>query len=498
MQATGVSEDASGTSQLGASDSGGVALDSAMGHQVAPADRSARFVDFAITARDRTLPADVAATARLVLIDTVGAMVGACAARYPIGGILHEYAREQGGAHMASVVGADFMTGPALAATVNATLAYALDVESLVGASITHAAAVVVPAAIAVAEAHGATGKELITAIVMGIEGADRISRAITPQAMYASGFHPSAVAGAPAAALAASLILRLDSSSTHRALGLACTQSSGLMAWERDPTEQSRPFNVGIAARNGVTAALLARLGYGGPHDAIAGRDGLLHAFGGERASWRVLDEELGTRFAIRDSHFKQFACCAFLQSGAEAVVKLAEEHRFDPADVDTIELHYPRTGAPVIDGNPLRSHCAQYVLAVALTRHEVTFDDIATDWRLRDATIRELSRCVSVRHSVELDRNFPAKYTSRVVIGLRNGDRFEATVAFPRGHPKNPMTLAELTAKFRRLAVPVIGEEAAHRLEALIDTLDSAESVRPLAKALRSTEHVAIPGVG
>ena len=311
---------------------------------------------------------------------------------------------------------------------------------------------------------------------------------------MYARGFHPTSVAGSPAAALTASVILRLDSLTTLRALGLACTQSSGLMAWESDSTEQSRPFNVGIAARNGVTAALLARLGYGGPEDAIAGRDGLLYAFGGERASWEMLDEKLGERFAIIESQFKQFACCAFLQPGVEAVVHLTEEHRFEAADVEMIELHYPRTGAPVIDGNALRSHCAQYVLAVALTRREVTFDDIVTDWRLTDTAIRELSRRVVVHHSLELDREFPERYTSRVVIGLRDGRRFEATVVFPRGHPNNPMTPDELTTKFMRLAMPVMGREAAHRLATLVDDIETAESVRPLARALRSHDHVPV----
>jgi 2-methylcitrate dehydratase PrpD len=98
---------------------------------------------------------------------------------------------------------------------------------------------------------------------------------------MYARGFHPSAVAGAPAAALAASRLLRLDATGASRALGLAALQAGGLMTWEADPSEQARPYNCGTAARNGVTAALLAAVGVGAPEDALTGHDGMLSAFG-------------------------------------------------------------------------------------------------------------------------------------------------------------------------------------------------------------------------
>ena len=450
---------------------------------------TAALVAYALDRPSGGFPAAVRQAARDILLDTVGAMVGACAPHLTVAGPLVRYARLEGGAPHASVVGHDLQLGPALAALVNGTLAYTLDIESIHGPSITHAAAVVVPAALAVAETTGQSGAVLVEAIVVGLDAADRISRAISPRAMYDRGLHPSSVAGTPAAALASARLLGLDASATRRALGLAASQASGLMAWEHDPTEHARPFNCGIAARNGVTAALLAQAGFGGPEDALECHGGLLGAFGDARTDATILAEGLGSRFAVLETQVKAYACCAFLQPGVNAVVELEEAHGFRPDDVADVALHFPKGGAAIIDANPVRSHNAQYVLAVALQDRDVTFDDLTADRRTQEPELAALSEKVRVVYSEPLDPEFPARFTSRVVVGLKDGREVETLVTYPKGHPQNPLAATELRTKFARLTVPVVGDTTSQALRDAIDGIESARSLGPLAALLRTS---------
>jgi 2-methylcitrate dehydratase PrpD len=149
-------------------------------------------IDYIVVTTPDKVPAKALLAARDIMLDTVGAMLGACAPRYSTARLIAAYARAEGGHPRASVVGQGFKSGPCLAALANGTLAYALDIESIHGPSITHAAAVVVPAVLAVAEDAGRTGAETLTAVVVGLDAADRLSRALTPRDQYARGLHPS------------------------------------------------------------------------------------------------------------------------------------------------------------------------------------------------------------------------------------------------------------------------------------------------------------------
>src|SRR5262249_43037203 len=148
------------------------------------------------------------------------------------------------------------------------------------------------------------------------IEVACRVSFALGPRALYARGFHPSAVCGTFGAAAAAARLLHLPAARVQVALGLALQQASGLLAWASDPTESSRPLNPGLAARNGVTAAYLARLGFGGPPTPFEKPYDAFTAFSGERHPEALLDG-WGRRWHLPGLAYKRHASCAFTHPG-------------------------------------------------------------------------------------------------------------------------------------------------------------------------------------
>lgn len=432
------------------------------------------------------LPAEVTHQAKMVLLDTLGAALAASSARYPATRILTEFAQILGGTPESTIIGKDLQTSCVHAALVNGTLAYYCDVESHHPGAILHIAAIVVPSALAVGEREGLPGKQFLASLVLGIEIGCRISYALDPRALYRRGFHPTAVAGCFGAVTTAGYLWGLDVSSFQNALGLTGTQACGLLSWVSDHTENSRPFNPGVAARNGVTAALLAKLGFGGPPDIFGGKYDLFTAFSGER-HLEELTAEIGPKYRIMESAFKLYSCCAFLHPGLDGLLKIATTHHLTIEDVEEIILRFAQTGMSVIDNNELKSHCAQYIFPIALLERQVVIDDILQDRRI-DPRIQRLSERVQVVGDAELEKTYPDQYRSIIEVVTREGKRFVEQVDWPKGYPQNPLTQAEIEQKFLDLSTPVISLQQAKEVIDLIEHIEEVENIQRLASRLRS----------
>ncbi|HEV8307578.1 MAG TPA: MmgE/PrpD family protein [Methylomirabilota bacterium] len=447
---------------------------------------STRFAERIAAFRFRDLPPGVVAQAKLIVLDTLGAMLAASAPKYPAGRLVMEFVHRLGGAPESSLVGQGSRSSCVNAALGNATLAYACDLEPHHPGAILHAPAVIVPTSLAVGEMAGADGARCLAAVVLGIEVACRVSYALDPVALYDRGFHPSAICGAFGAAAAAGHLFRLTPQRQAVALGLAMQQASGLLAWAADPTEHSRPLNPGLAARNGTTAAYLARLGFGGPPAPFDGRYDAFTAFSGH-ANPGALLADWGRRFHLSGVAYKRYASCAFTHPGLDALLGLAADERLGAADIQRIVLRFPKSGAHMIDDHPLRSHCAQYVLPVGLVFGRVGFDDIVVD-RSRHPEVARLRAGLSLVHDPDLDAGYPARYTSVVEILTGDGRRLSRRVESAKGTPANPFTPEEIRAKFRRLTAALVPPARAAALLAEVDGLDRAPGLMRLAVLLRA----------
>ena len=323
-----------------------------------------------------------------------------------------------------------------------------------------------------------------MTAIVVGVDVACRVSNAIGPRTLYARGQHPTCVAGGFGAAAAAGHLLGLNPTAMCRAWGLTGTQASGLLAWETDPTENSRPFNPGIAARNGTTAALLASFGFGGPPDIFEGQFNILDALG-DPPQAQELTTELGKRFLIRELAIKRYACCAFLHPALDGLDEIMVEGRLQADDIDAMRLRFPRSGVALIDDNPLRSHCGQYILPIYALERRVIIDDILFD-RRGEAAIAALGEKTRVLGDDGLDPEFPERYTTIVEVDAR-GTTFRRRVPYARGCPENRLTEAELEAKLRSLAKSVIDDVHIQGIIETVRGIASTPSIIPLIGLLQ-----------
>jgi 2-methylcitrate dehydratase PrpD len=435
------------------------------------------------------IPAATQTHAKHILLDTLGAMLAASQPSYPGLQRLSRYVHDDSMDGPCMIVGTDLCASPTNAALVNGYLGYALDIETLHSPSIMHAAAVVVPAALAVAEQEASRGADLLAALVLGVEIACRVSLAIGPTDLYARGFHPTAVAGSFGAAAAASLLLRQDTEQIERSFGLAATQTGGLLAWADDESEESRPFNPGIAARNGVTASRLATLGFGAPRgvfDATA-KYSVFRAWStdGVGAPSRMLDR-FGDTFAIDELTVKQYACCGFLHPALDGLLAILRSERLVAAEIAAITIRFPSAGAPIIDNNPLRSHRAQYILPLAAVRGMVLFDDVIRD-QSTDGEIRRLSEVTRFIPDDAFDQYYPERFTTEIAVTTRRGVCHRLCLEWAKGTPENPMTNADIVEKFHHLVGSRIDELRANQIVALAECLDRSPTIDELARALR-----------
>ena len=440
--------------------------------------------EYVVSTRYDSLPGDVQLRAQHILLDTLGAILSAAAPHYTTSQRILQYTLDQGGHPESILIGSNERTSCVNAALYNGTLGYSSDIESHHPGAIMHGAAIVVPAALAVAERQRSSGSDLLTAVVLGIEVACRVSLAIDPTILYSRGQHPTCIAGGFGSATAAGYLLGLTSSELCQAWGLTGTQASGLLAWETDPTENSRPFNPGIASRNGTTAAVLASYGFGGPPDIFEGKFNILNAFSDESRP-DLLTERLGKRFMINELAIKRYACCAFLHPGLDGLEQILTAQNLQANEIDAIRLRFPRSGVALIDNNPLRSHCGQYILPIYALERKIIIDDILTD-RRNEPAISSLSQKVQVLGDDELDREFPDRYTTHIEVDSR-GHTFSQLVRYAKGCPENPLTIDELEAKFRRLAGTVIENEEVETVLHEIRTLSDNPTVEHLAAHLQ-----------
>lgn len=432
------------------------------------------------------LPDEVLEQTRAMVRDGAACLRAAANPAFSTGQRISAFVHEQGGNPESSVVGHAYKTGAAHAALANGTMGYACDFEPHHPEAILHPIAIMLPVALAMAERQKSSGRDMLAAVALGCEVEYRVSMAIGPVEMYDLGFHPSSVAGCFGATAAAAFLRGLDEDAVVRALGLAGCQASGMMAWESDPTENARPFQMGVAGRNGVTAALLAAGGFGGPMAIFDHGHTMFKAYSRDPRP-DLLTADLGAKWdGIMELAIKPYSSVSFLHPALDALLGLVTEHDLKPGDVTGIELRFPTSGVHCVDGNPLKSHCAQYILPVAVAQRRIEVADLFVDRRETDAEVARLSAVTRVVADDELNKLFPDFYASIVRLETASGETLERRNDIARGYPESPISQADLDDKFYRLVTSVTPMAQAEALSRCIEHLKTPVDVTDLAALL------------
>jgi 2-methylcitrate dehydratase len=344
-----------------------------------------------------------------------------------------------------------------------------------------------IPAALAVAQAAGAEGRDLILAIALAYEVQCRFCDAAS---LRARGWD-HVTYGAFSSALAAGRLLRLDPSRLRHALGIAGVAGTALRQSRVGELSHWKGCAFAGAARHGVFAALLAQAGITGPAPIFEGANGFEKLVSGRLATnvseWA--DGANGREFMILQTSIKFWPAEYHAQSAIEAALRLRA--CVGPTDnIESVRIESHDAAVDIIGSEPEKwrpasretaDHSLPYLVAVALADGEVTAAQFAQQ-RLSEPALLDLVRRTTVSRHPELSRLYPAAVANIVTVSLRDGRARTERVDYPRGHARNPLTDAEVAAKFHTLADPVLGRERADALLACAWNLDHSSSVEEL----------------
>jgi 2-methylcitrate dehydratase PrpD len=300
--------------------------------------------------------------------------------------------------------------------------------------TVIHPSAPVLGVLLAMSTEHAVSGREFLHAFLLGIETTCRMGNAVSP-GHYQKGWHITGTCGVFGAAAAAAKVLKFDASQTAHALGLAATQAAGLVEMLGS---SARVLNAGFAARNGISAALLAQNGLEAPAHPIEGLRGFVNVFG-ENRDFGAITGELGSRWELRQVGYKRYPCGVVLQALIDASLELRRagpaprtiEIRLHPLAIERGDRPRPR------DGNEARLS-AQHCSAVALLYGAAGAEQF-TDSVVAHPEVEQLRARVRIVRDDSLDK-------AAAVVSI-DGRTL-------RVEPRQHVTDAELEGKFRRLA--------------------------------------------
>lgn len=443
---------------------------------------------FSATMRLDTLPPQVVARARLLVLDLVGNIVRARHDAESTASFLAATRVMGMAAGNSGVFGDASRYTPGGAAFLNGALAHSLDFDDTHAAASLHPGAPVIPAALAAGEMAGAAGADVLAAIVAGYEVTCRIALALPAREHYDRGFHPTATCGAFGAAAAAARVFGLDAGGVEGALGTALSQCAGSLQFLVNGAWTKR-FQVGWAAMNGLMAASLVCEGFKGASEALEGRHGFMRAYAPNPTPARAV-QDLGTVYELMNTAVKPYPSCRYGHAGIDAALALRAAHGLRADEIEAVTLGLPRSGMMLI-GQPAEKKAdprnvvdgqfsGPFVIACALATGAMGWDSYQL---LQDPTVRALLPKIRCEVDPEIEAEFPANMSGKLTIDAR-GQSFVQKVVVPKGEPANFLSEAELRAKFSGLAEAILGPEQTARLASEVLAMDRLAGVAPLMR--------------
>ena len=424
------------------------------------------------------LDAPVIEKARVCLLDMIG--VAAQAHDLPWSRQAAAYAAAMGG-DAATLLGSPARASVAEAAFANATMAHGLVQEDMHTASVSHIGVVIWPTLLALAEHERASGAELLVAGIIGYQVMARLGQALITKDV-ARRFRPTGLTGAIGAAAAGARLLRLSEDETVHALALAANTAGGLNEWPHAGGGEMF-FHPGFAARNAVTAVLLARAGAGASESALDGRAGLFAAFGGApRASLDLTGD-----WEILAVYHKPAPACNYAQTPAQAALAVRREHAIAAAEIEQVlvrsfpeAMQYPGCDHAGPYGSQLQAKMSIQFTVAAVLVHGRLDDAVFRDFA-DDSAAAHLARRVRLEEDAEFTRAYPQRQGAEVVVSLKDGRSLRQRLA-----ALEPLSPAGVRARTRAALARLLDATRAARIEREIDDCAACDDAARIARLL------------
>ncbi|HEY7165034.1 MAG TPA: MmgE/PrpD family protein [Candidatus Binatia bacterium] len=391
--------------------------------------------------------------------------------------IAYRYALETGGRSESTIVNYGNKVPALDAVFVNATFGQGCELDDLGFAAGGHLSAATVPVGLALSEKLRITGRDLLSSLVLGCDIMYRLLLSVRPSSAK-RGFHSHGIGGPFGAMVVAGRLLNLDDEQMLHAFGIAGSHASGTMEYDQTGGEVKR-VHAGIAARGGLQAALLARLGLTGPPTIIEGKRGFCRAFADEY-DLEAITRDLGKDFKIMRIWFKVYPCVATVQGVIDTLAKIMEEHPINPDEVEEIRVGISETslthGGAIYEPTDVAS--AQFSLPFSLALRLLKRDNDLSLYMNSKlwSDPKVLATAKKVKSYADSKAKGDQNYNTTMEVKLAGGRSFKAFQQYPPGSPLNPISREDLRKKFTKLAGAVLPDQ---RIEQVIDTVNRLEAL-------------------
>jgi len=455
-----------------------------------PAGATAVLAAYVAGLRYEALPPAVVEKTKACLLDTLGCMVFGATLQWTR--IVADFSREEGGKPQASLIGGAERMSVVQAVLVNSTAGHGFELDDAHTRSSMHAGSIAVATALALSEWRGpVSGRDFITALVAGYEAGLRVGIAGAGN-IFKRGFHAAGVCGVFVAAATAARLLQLDATRTRHAFGIAGSMASGLMAAQEGA--MVKRLHAGQAAKNGVTAALLASRGFTGITNVLEAPFGGFFSSMTDQRNLGALTEGLGTKWETLALGFKPYATAGAIHPALSLLDAIMAGHGLRADDIAQIDVEctthcknhvaWPYVPQGVASAQ-MNLFYALSVMALERAAMVAQFDEA----KLERPDILAFMRRIKVVVDDQFDAMGNAfRYATRLIVTTSSGDRHVQETLHRPGSEDAPLTASQLAEKFEQLAGRLLDAEARKRVQATVQSLEKLVSLEPLIAQLRA----------
>lgn len=417
------------------------------------------------------IPAAVRARAKVLMLDSIGIAFASHGYEFSKRALAAISELDGGGSF--TVIGTDKRFDLRNAVLMNGILIHGLDYDDTHSRGVIHATASILPTVLGVAVRQGRSGKDLVTAYVLGMEIATRLG-AVAKGGFHQVGFHPTGLIGAFGCTVAAGWLMGLDAQQYVDAQGLALSMGAGSLEFLNDGAWNKR-MHPGWAGVSGITAATLGRHGYTGTRFAYEGRFGLFESHLGHGSDYDIslATQGLGQVWETEKVSVKPLPACHFTHASIDAAVRLHAQG-IRPEDIKRVKVLVAEEVVKTVcepeasKRVPANSYEAQfsipYLVSTALIKGRMSLDEIEES-ALRDAQV--LALAAKTDYVLDPDSGFPKYYSGEVVVELNDGRIVREREAINRGSVDRPLTQQDVVEKFRDNARRQLRDDYAAQVE-------------------------------
>jgi 2-methylcitrate dehydratase len=433
---------------------------------------SRQIAEFALGLKFEDLPTEVVTEVKRYLYDSIGCAYGGYHTKDV--NVLRDIYLEMGGAEQATLIGFGDKIPAVNAALINSLMIRALDFNDIYWKEDPSHPSDLIPAALCTGEKVGADMKDIIVAIVLAYEFEQRLCEFAVPGVRERKWHHATLTQFV--SPIAAGRVLGLDVDQMVHAIGINGAHNHTIGCPTAGHLTMMKNTVDPMAVQSGVFAALMAQKGYSGTEAVFEGKEGFMDVFGPEWDMDKLLGG-LGDNYKILECSMKAFPTEALTHTHLSTTLKTVKNNNISYDQIEEVTVTTIARACDILfDPHKYRpetretaDHSLPYCIACCLVDHEISTQSFS-DEKLKDERIWQVIDKIKGEASEEFEKMFPAKQPSKVVVKTKDGKEFSEYLEYPKGDPREPMTMDDLRSKFKGLATGLLSDDRMKEIETMV----------------------------